>query len=102
MNTTYGLGRALLLNRDGVAVRFEDRTRTFAELADRVARLAGTLQGLGVRRGERVAVLSLNQDRYIEIFLGVASVRNGLPNAERSRKTPPLSVPPTNPRRRAS
>jgi len=72
MNTTYGLGRALLLNRDGVAVRFEDRTRTFAELADRVARLSAALQGLGVRRGERVAALSLNQDRYIEIFLGVA------------------------------
>src|SRR5208283_3050548 len=29
------------------------------------------------------------------------SVRNGSPNAERFRKTPPLRVPPTNPRRRA-
>ena len=32
----------------------------------------------------------------------VSSVRNGSPNAEPSRKTPPLRVPPTNPRRHAS
>src|SRR5271166_3313068 len=72
MSTTYGLRRALLLNRDGVAVMFEDRRRTFAELADRVARLAGVLKGYGIGEGDRVAILSLNQDRYIEFFLGVA------------------------------
>jgi long-chain acyl-CoA synthetase len=72
MSTTYGLHRAVLLNRNGTAVRFEDRQRTFAELADRVARLAGALRTLGIDRGDRVAVLSLNQDRYIELFLGVA------------------------------
>jgi len=72
MSTTYGLRRALLLNRDGVAVMFEDRRRTFAELADRVARLAGVLKGYGIGKGDRVAILSLNQDRYIEFFLGVA------------------------------
>ena len=72
MSTTYGLHRALLLNRDGTAVVFEDRRRTFAELADRVARLAGALKALGIAEGDRVAVLSLNQDRYIEFFLGVA------------------------------
>ena len=54
------------------ALVFEDRRRTFAELPDRVARLAGALRELGVARGDRVAVLSLNQDRYTELFLGVA------------------------------
>ena len=47
MSTTYGLHRAMLLNRNGTAVVFEDRRRTFAELADRVARLAGALKALG-------------------------------------------------------
>ena len=47
MSTTYGLHRAVLLNRNGIAVMFEDRRRTFAELADRVARLAGALEGSG-------------------------------------------------------
>jgi long-chain acyl-CoA synthetase len=72
MNTTYGLHRALLLNRDGVAIRFEDRSRTWGEFGDRVARLAGALQSLGVDKGDRVAVLMLNQDRYLELFFAVA------------------------------
>jgi long-chain acyl-CoA synthetase len=72
LSTTYGLHRAVLLNRNGTALVFEDRRRTFAELADRVARLAGALRVLGIARGDRVAVLSLNQDRYTELFLGVA------------------------------
>lgn len=31
MSTTYGLHRAVLLNRNGTALLFEDRRRTFAE-----------------------------------------------------------------------
>jgi long-chain acyl-CoA synthetase len=72
MNTTYGLHRALLLNRNGTAIRFENRSRSWAELGDRVARLAGGLQSLGAARGDRVAVLMLNQDRYLELYLAVA------------------------------
>ena len=44
MNTAYGLRRALLLNRNGVAVMSQGRQRTFAELGDRVARLAAALE----------------------------------------------------------
>ncbi len=72
MSTTYGLRRALLLNRNGAALSFEGRRRTWAEVGDRVARLAGALRTIGVARGDRVAVLMLNQDRYLELFLGVA------------------------------
>ncbi len=72
MSTTYGLRRAMLLNRDGAAVLFESRRKTWTELGDRVARLAGALTSLGVGKGDRVAVLMLNQDRYVELYLGVA------------------------------
>lgn len=72
MSTTYGLHRALLLNRKGVAISFEQRSRTWEEVGDRVARLAGALQALGVGKGDRVAVLMLNQDRYIELYMAVA------------------------------
>ncbi|MBV8190741.1 MAG: long-chain fatty acid--CoA ligase [Alphaproteobacteria bacterium] len=72
MSTTYGLHRSLLLNRNGTAIRFEDRSRTWGELGDRVARLAGALRSLGVASGDRVAVLMLNQDRYLELYLAVA------------------------------
>ena len=72
MSTTYGLHRALLLNRGKTGVMFEDRSRTWAEVGDRVARLAGALRMLGVGRGDRVAVLMLNQDRYLELYFAVA------------------------------
>ena len=72
MSTTYGLHRALLLNRNGIALSFEGRNRTWQEVADRVARLAGAMKKLGVAKGDRVAVLMLNQDRYLELYLAVA------------------------------
>jgi long-chain acyl-CoA synthetase len=72
MSTTFGLHRAVLFDRKGVATLFEDRTRTWAEVADRVARLAGALDSLGVGKGDRVAILMLNQDRYLELYLAIA------------------------------
>lgn len=47
------------------------RKRTFAELAGRVAILAGALRGLGLKAGDRVCMLSLNSDRYLGYYLAV-------------------------------
>ena len=44
---------------------------TYAELHARAQRLAAGLRALGVRDGERVALLSANSHRYLEAFLGV-------------------------------
>src|SRR5439155_17329574 len=46
--------------------------RSVREIGKRVARLAGGLQELGVKRGDRVAVLMLTSDRYLELYLGIA------------------------------
>ncbi len=43
---------------------------TRAQLADRVARLAGALQRLGLKPGDRVGMLSLNSIAYLEYFYG--------------------------------
>ena len=72
MNITHGLRRLLRINGGGLATVFGNRRRTWGEVGDRVARLAGGLQGLGVKAGDRVAALLLNSDRYLELYLAVA------------------------------
>ncbi|MFE9789502.1 long-chain-fatty-acid--CoA ligase [Nocardia salmonicida] len=71
MHLTQGLHRAVQQNPDGVMTIYGDRTTTFGEAADRVARLAGALRNLGVAQGDRVAILGLNSDRYGEYLLAV-------------------------------
>jgi len=51
-----------------LATVFNDRSRTWAETRDRVARLAGALRNLGVDTGDRVAILGANSDRYLEYY----------------------------------
>ena len=72
MNVTQGLRRVLQTNPEGIATVDGDRRRSWREIGERVARLAGGLQQLGVKRGDRVAVLMLNSDRYLELYLGIA------------------------------
>ena len=71
MNMTQGLKRSLQQTPHKAAVRYQGREWTFSELGDRVARLAGALQGLGMREGDLVAMLSLNSSRYLEYFMAV-------------------------------
>ncbi|SEQ47632.1 Acyl-CoA synthetase (AMP-forming)/AMP-acid ligase II [Solimonas aquatica] len=71
MYLTQGLHRALQQKPEALATVCGTRRHSFAQLASRVARLAGGLQGLGVKTGDRVAILSPNSDRYLEYFLAV-------------------------------
>ncbi len=69
MNITHGLRRVLQVNSRAIATIFEGRRRTWREIGDRVSRLARALRAHGLGRGDRIAVLMLNQDRYIECYL---------------------------------
>jgi long-chain acyl-CoA synthetase len=72
MAITQGLRRALQINRNGTATMCGERRRTWQEFGERVARLAGALSNLGLDTGERVAILALNSDRYLEVYYAVA------------------------------
>ncbi|MCA6106745.1 acyl-CoA synthetase [Bradyrhizobium cenepequi] len=71
MNITHGLRRALQISPNGLATVCGERRRTWRDVGERVARLAGGLRARGVADGDRVAVLSLNSDRYLELYLAV-------------------------------
>lgn len=71
MYLTQSLHRLVQQTPDAPLTVFGDRTRSAAESAERIARLAGGLRELGVGEGDRVAILSLNSDRYHEYLLAV-------------------------------
>jgi len=71
MRISSAIRRGAQVNRNGLATHFQDRERTWAEFASRIARLASGLKGLGVKPGDRVAMLALNSDRYLEYFFAV-------------------------------
>ncbi|WP_328388163.1 acyl-CoA synthetase [Nocardia sp. NBC_00416] len=68
----YGLGswprRRARIRPGTVALRQGDRSLTYAELADRVDRLARALAARGVRHGDRIAYLGHNDIAVFEIF----------------------------------
>ncbi|CAG2156475.1 long-chain-fatty-acid--CoA ligase [Cupriavidus numazuensis] len=70
MHLTLSLQRAAQLTPARTATVFQGRLRTYGEMADRVARLAAGLRAQGMAPGDRVAMLSLNSDRYLEYFMG--------------------------------
>ena len=65
---TQALHRAARLHRDRIATVCGDRRRTYAEFGERVARAAAALHALGVRAGDRVGILSMNSDRFLELL----------------------------------
>ena len=69
MNIAHGLRRALQINPNGLAIVYGDRRKNWREVGDRVARLAGAIRALGAEEGDRVAILSFNSDRYLELYL---------------------------------
>src|SRR6478736_1598118 len=55
-----------------VAIVSADGTQTYAQLWSRVCRLSSSLAELGVRPGDRIALLMQNSSRYIEVYQAAA------------------------------
>jgi len=65
------LTRALSTASGSCAVICQDTRRSYAELGARCRRLAGVMRKLGLAPGDRVGVVALNSDRYLELYLGL-------------------------------
>ena len=56
------------------ALIFEDRRITFTELKERVYRLSNGLLELGVKKGDRVAIIQDNCFEYPEMYYGISKI----------------------------
>ncbi len=68
------LRRAVHLYPEREAVVCGDVRETYAQFQERVNRLANALTGMGVQKGDRVALLSPNCHRFLECFYGVTAI----------------------------
>jgi long-chain acyl-CoA synthetase len=72
MTIPYCLRRARQIYGDQAAILHEDRRVTYREFASQVDRSARKLTGLGVAKGDRVAVLMLNGPAYLDLYYSIA------------------------------
>ena len=72
MKTTEFLTIASAIVPDRAAIIFDGQEISFGALQGRVNRLANALADLGVRRGDRVAVMQVNCNQIIEAYFATA------------------------------
>jgi long-chain acyl-CoA synthetase len=63
--------RAARLNPGGIATHYAGRQHNWQQVRDRVASLGAALGGYGLGEGDRVAILSLNNDRFYESVFAI-------------------------------
>ena len=74
MNTTEFLMISTAIVPDRLAMIFEDSRISYEELQARVNRLANALADMGVGAGDRVAMLQVNCNQYIEAYFATAKL----------------------------
>ncbi|MGE0733185.1 MAG: long-chain-fatty-acid--CoA ligase [Alphaproteobacteria bacterium] len=71
MRLSHLVRRAAQTSGRNLATWCGGRRRNWIDVERRIARVAGGLAELGVRPGERVAILALNSDRYQEYYFAI-------------------------------
>ncbi len=74
MNTAEFLTISSAVVPDREALVGDGRRITYMEMAARVNRLASALQGLGIGRGSKVAVVALNSPEQVETYYACAKI----------------------------
>jgi long-chain acyl-CoA synthetase len=72
MKLTQALTSAIQLRKDNVGTIDVGRSRSWGEIGRRVAGAASGFRRLGVKSGDRIAILAFNSDLYIEAFYSIA------------------------------
>ena len=68
---TQAVHRNAQIHGNKIATECAGRKHNWKQFKDRIARFAAGLKDLGIAEGDRVAILSLNSDRYFEYYFGV-------------------------------
>ncbi len=74
MVITEFLDLAAMLVPQRTAITFEGKRFNYAQLKERVNRLADSLSRLGLRKGDRVAILEVNCNEYVEACFAMVKV----------------------------
>ena len=74
MRTTEFLSIAGAIVPDRTAVMFDGASLSFADVQRRVNRLANAMAGLGIGKGDRVAVIQVNCPETIEVYFAAAQL----------------------------
>jgi len=71
MIITEFLDLSAMLVPERTAIAFEGKRYSYAQLKERVNRLADSLNRLGLAKGDRAAILEVNCNQYVEACFGV-------------------------------
>lgn len=71
MSIVEGLRKSAVETPDKTACICGETRLSFQQVSERVNRLSGSLSNLGVGRGDRVAILSLNCHQFFELYYAV-------------------------------
>ena len=74
MNTTDFLSIATAICPDRDVIVFEGKRWTYAHTTERINRLAHALTTLGVKEGDRIGMLEVNCNHYLEGYFAAAKL----------------------------
>lgn len=72
MNTAEFLSISHAICPDKTAIIFEGKRFTYSQLNERCNRLANALSSMGVKKGDRVAIMQVNCNQYVETYFATA------------------------------
>lgn len=74
MNTAEFLNISQAICPDKTAIIFEGKKITYSKLNERCNGLANALSSLGVKKGDRVAIMQVNCNQYVETYFATAKL----------------------------